>query len=750
MSIDPTLPQGGSERRRSQEKSLHRAHPPTQVPGYIPERFLGGGAFGEVWVAVEKNTGRRVAIKFYAHRGGLDWSLLSREVEKLAFLFADRYVVQLIGVGWDADPPYYIMEYLERGSLADRLQAGPLSAAEAVDLFREIAIGLVHAHGKGVLHCDLKPGNILLDHDNKPRLADFGQSRLSHEQIPALGTLFYMAPEQANLTAVPDARWDVYALGALLYCMLTGSPPYRGEPNVRQIEETPELNERLSLYRRMIRRAPRPSAHRKVRGVDRALAEIVDRCLAVNANHRYPNVQAVLDALDARAARRARRPTILMGAVGPALVLAVASLFAWEGFNKVVHDSNEALIEQALKSNQFAADNVALVVADGVGRRYRAVEQLSRSAALKQEFLRTVSDPEVSALLDRLDQPGLEEGERARLLEEFRRNPQRKRLQAALEAAIPAEMAAGQHVNSWFLNDARGIQIARVPEQGDTNTIGLNYAWRSYFSGRARDEDKSWRPAPGEHLERTSLSAAYQSEATAQWNVAVTTPVLERKTGRFLGVGGLTVAVGKLVGFPGSQSQRQFAVLVENPLSNPAGRILQHPAFEATEDSGHLPPERFTRARITVNHLPDTKARKTDYRDPLATKGDLYDQRWLAEMSPVWVDGNDTGWLVIVQESYDSAIGGTLGALKRGLIRIAAAALGVVALVVLALWSAALYLLNRAGRARLAPAGDVGGTERTPSEGNPTGSGAAGAATPKAGTESTRWDSATEQWQSEK
>ena len=124
MSIDPTEIQGGVERRRASEMSLQRGRPPTQVPGYEPERFLGVGAYGEVWVAVERNTGRRVAIKFYAHRGGLDWSLLSREVEKLAFLFADRYVVQLLGVGWDADPPYYIMEYLEQGSLADRIAAG--------------------------------------------------------------------------------------------------------------------------------------------------------------------------------------------------------------------------------------------------------------------------------------------------------------------------------------------------------------------------------------------------------------------------------------------------------------------------------------------------------------------------------------------------------------------------------------------------------------------------------------------------
>ena len=209
-----------------------------------------------------------------------------REVEKLAFLFADRYVVQLLGVGWDADPPYYIMEYLEQGSLADRIAAGPLPVDEAVALFRDVATGLVHAHGKGVLHCDLKPANVLLDQDGKPRLADFGQSRLSTEQAPALGTMFYMAPEQADLEAVPDARWDVYALGALLYCMLTGGPPYRTGKTVDAFERTPDLNERLRHYRETIEQSPPPSAHRKVRGVDKMLAAIVDRCLAVDPSKR--------------------------------------------------------------------------------------------------------------------------------------------------------------------------------------------------------------------------------------------------------------------------------------------------------------------------------------------------------------------------------------------------------------------------------------------------------------------------------
>ncbi len=305
MSIEPTEIQGGAERRRASEMSLKRGRPPTQVPGYEPERFLGVGAYGEVWVAVERNTGRRVAIKFYAHRGGLDWSLLSREVEKLAFLFADRYVVQLLGVGWDADPPYYIMEYLERGSLADRIAEGPLPVEEAVAMLRDVATGLVHAHGKGVLHCDLKPANVLLDQDGKPRLADFGQSRLSTEQAPALGTMFYMAPEQADLEAAPDARWDVYALGALLYCMLTGGPPHRTGETVDEFERTPDLAKRLARYRQSIEQSPPPSGHRKVRGVDKMLAAIVDRCLAADPNKRYANVQAVLDALDARASRLA-------------------------------------------------------------------------------------------------------------------------------------------------------------------------------------------------------------------------------------------------------------------------------------------------------------------------------------------------------------------------------------------------------------------------------------------------------------
>ena len=82
MDLERTQVQSPADRVKSQDLSLRKTQPPVKVPGYDPERLLGEGAYGEVWVATERNTGRKVAVKFYTHRGGLDWSLLKREVEK--------------------------------------------------------------------------------------------------------------------------------------------------------------------------------------------------------------------------------------------------------------------------------------------------------------------------------------------------------------------------------------------------------------------------------------------------------------------------------------------------------------------------------------------------------------------------------------------------------------------------------------------------------------------------------------------
>ena len=166
MSAEHTQQQSSEELRQSKDLSLQRSRPPAEVPGYTVQKLLGSGAYGEVWAGIDGKTGRRVAIKFYTRKTSIDFALLSREVEKLVFLAADRYVVQLLDVGWDAQPPYYVMDYIENGSLEDELKRRKtFPVGEALELFEEIAIGLLHVHGKGIMHCDLKPGNVLLDQD---------------------------------------------------------------------------------------------------------------------------------------------------------------------------------------------------------------------------------------------------------------------------------------------------------------------------------------------------------------------------------------------------------------------------------------------------------------------------------------------------------------------------------------------------------------------------------------------------------
>lgn len=709
MNVDPTMPQGGAQRQRSQQLSLQRGNPPTQVPGYEPERFLGMGAYGEVWVAVEKNTGRRVAIKFYAHRGGLDWSLLSREVEKLAFLFADRYVVQLIGVGWDADPPYYIMEYLEHGSLAERIEQGPLPVAEAVELFHDVAVGLLHAHGKGVLHCDLKPANILLDQDRKPRLADFGQSRLSHEQIPALGTLFYMAPEQADMSAVPDARWDVYALGALLYCMLTGSPPHRTPEIVPQLEALPDLSRRLALYRRWIRNQPAPQGHWQLPGVDRALAEIVDRCLAVDPAKRFANVQAVLAALDDRQLQRALRPVRVLGAVGPALLLLVVSIFAWWGFSSAVSKSEEALIQRALDSNRFAAMYVARATANELEHRYEAVESVAKSDRLLAVLAETVETPSMRKTLAELSDPKAGDQQLEPLREAFRRDPLRQRLQTEFEALIPERMRPGaapkgsrEEVASWFFCDAQGISTVRDP-QGDT--IGKNFAWRSFFHGGPADRERTWRPAAGEHVEHTQPSDVFPSQASDRWIVAISSPVYSKDPKpRFLGVVALTVQVGGFVELQGREDpSAPFAVLVDWRDGPHKGTILQHPLFNKLHAELGRVPDRFLKFAIRPEELPATARpeQMRDYHDPLGgdPTGEEYARRFLAYEYPVSLRG-DQSWRVIVQVAYDDAIGSTLNSLRRGLVRYGIVAAVMITAIVVGLWIFALRLLHEASPGR--------------------------------------------------
>ena len=162
--------QNDDDQERSRRLGLQGKTPPAQIEGYSIVRRLGMGAYGTVWLAREDRTGRMVAVKFYPHQRGLNWSMLSREVEKLAAVYTSHNIVRLLDVGWNAEPPYFVMEYFENGSLGGFMAKGRLSIDDSVRIVGEICNALIDAHGAGVLHCDLKPDNVLLDGQMHSRL----------------------------------------------------------------------------------------------------------------------------------------------------------------------------------------------------------------------------------------------------------------------------------------------------------------------------------------------------------------------------------------------------------------------------------------------------------------------------------------------------------------------------------------------------------------------------------------------------
>ncbi len=500
MSLDRTQHQSTDELRKARELSLEPTRPPAQVPGYKLQKFLGSGAYGEVWLAVDLKTSRRVAIKFYTRRSAADVQQLAQEVEKLVVLAADRYVVQLLDVGWSADPPFYVMDYIEHGSLEERLNAPEgISVEDAIELFKETATGMMHLHEKGILHCDLKPGNVLLDQDGKPRVADFGQSRLSTDETSALGTLFYMAPEQADLNAVPDAGWDVYGLGALLFSMLTGKPPYYTPQLASEIEATEDINQRLAVYRNGLLAAPKPTEHRGIKGVDRALADIIDRCIAADTNQRFPNIQGLLLALHQRELTKARRPLMVLGLIGPLLLIGVMSFFGRMAFLEAVDRTQTEITKKALESNDFASQLAARSAAEQIDEYFRVVGQLSRDEEFKRVFNEVIGDENLLALriaianpADNAKAPEELDSHLGRQREAFRDNELRKKLQPFLEKRLHNTSGDFPLAASWFVSDRFGNQIASAFRR-ENKTLGNNYAYRSYFTGLERDLETGCR-----------------------------------------------------------------------------------------------------------------------------------------------------------------------------------------------------------------------------------------------------------------
>ena len=657
--------QSDDEQERSRRLSLQGKTPPAQIEGYSIVRRLGMGAYGTVWLAREDRTGRMVAVKFYPHQRCLNWSMLSREVEKLAAVYTSHNIVRLLDVGWNAEPPYFVMEYFENGSLGGVMAQRRLSIEDSVRIVGEICNALIDAHGAGVLHCDLKPDNVLLDGQMHSRLCDFGQARMSHEQSPALGTLYYMAPEQANLDALPDARWDVYAVGAILYHLLTGNPPHRTEEMQRKLESAATLDERLHLYQKIITDNGAPREHRQIKGVDGRLAGIVDRCLCVVPSQRFPNAQAIRDALDDRERIRSRRPMLIAGFLAPIMLMAVMIPIFMNAMRGNLDSVLQQITSRALESDALTARLQAATLDREMHDRLEELETILSDRELSEaleELMNRDSDDIVSEVRQHAHN---ENASAPRWLELLNDAWERS-------AASNEERDRGPDT-SWFLNDRSGIQIWR--QEFSDVTLGKDFSYRDYFHGRGEDFPADRIPSEIAPLERPHVCNAYKSTTTGRQTVALSVPVKNKK-GEVIGVlarsvhlGDLQERMGRLVSAPDTDGVQRVIALVE-ARDETDWRLLDHPYL--TEEVVHAAEENntdadlfdslfFDKAAVTAIQMSRANGKPSEvkletYSDPisrLADPGeDLYDTEWLAAMAPV----SDIGWMVVVQEPRNAVL----------------------------------------------------------------------------------------------
>ncbi len=223
---------------------------------YELHAVIGEGAFGRVYRGLDRRLARSVAVKvikpWWAEDGA--WvERFQREAQLLARV-SDPGIVQIFDFGHAEQGPYYVAELVEGESLAERLRRGPLSPRAAQAVAEQLCRALGSAHAQGVVHCDVKPANVLLTAEGKVKVGDFGVARFAEGTSQALsatiaGTPRYMSPEQARGRPTTAAT-DVYSAGVVLFEMLSGEPPFGGgsavELGLRHLQERPpSLPERV-------------------------------------------------------------------------------------------------------------------------------------------------------------------------------------------------------------------------------------------------------------------------------------------------------------------------------------------------------------------------------------------------------------------------------------------------------------------------------------------------------------------------
>ena len=265
------------------------------IDHYRIVRRLGGGGFAEVYEAVDEGSGRHVVLKLpnIALLGDPQtYERFRRELE-ITKLLDHPNIQRSLNVGEDKSRDYLVLEYVEGVTLREHLRGRtPLPESEAVDNAVQLARALAHAHHHGVAHRDLKPENVLVTSDGNLKLFDFGIALLSGARRitwrmlnDAVGTPDYMSPEQIQGKR-GDERTDIYALGTMLYEMLTGEVPYSGDNP-------------LAVMQQVVSQPPVPVRRRNPR-VSAAVEAVVSKALRKNPDERYSDADQMRADLENR------------------------------------------------------------------------------------------------------------------------------------------------------------------------------------------------------------------------------------------------------------------------------------------------------------------------------------------------------------------------------------------------------------------------------------------------------------------
>ncbi|QDU98077.1 protein kinase domain-containing protein [Lignipirellula cremea] len=660
---------------------------------------LADGGLGMIYRAEDAHLRRHVAVKFMQAKCVDDPAARSQFLAEAEVTGRLEHpgVVPVYGVSEHPEHgPFYAMRLIRGPTLEEAIQrfhhpqsqraAGDHAIAlrELLTHFIAVCKTIAYAHNRGVLHCDIKPQNIILGRYGETFVADWGSARMiargeeersSGELTLAFGslespvggssqntgTLPYMSPEQAAGDAVITRSSDLFSLGATLYVLLTGQTPY--DTTV------------ATLLRRQVIHGDYPSVRKRKPDVSHALAKICQKAMALNPAERYASALALADDLNrfladepvscyrepfSRAAGRFVRRHHRAAQVALASLLAIGLLTAvFVGLqSRLARRESQARRAGMIARVELAADSLAYEM----DRRLWALDAAAR-------------DPRLAAWLEPPEAGEEKQDEAAdkhlSLQADSPLNAWLKTTAERYEEELPAYC--------WFVNAADGVgtQVARYPfldDQGNRfSSLGQHYSSREYFHGQGANYAPQAGAAPAP-LTAPSITRPFRG-THREYVVAFSVPIREGSSGKVLGVIGMAVELGQMTAVGRSfEEGTALAIVYADRLAgtpddtsavNQQGLILHHPALqkaiEQHEDpqtssllTPHLSPEEYE--KITRMAPATAGERLLDgYHDVMGEYDPQYQGDWTVAAAQVVApmqtrSRGPSGWTVLLQE----------------------------------------------------------------------------------------------------